>query len=38
MTAKKYIVRLSKDERKFLTKLVRTGNTAAYKRRRAQFC
>lgn len=37
MPAKKYIVRLSKEERKALTKLVKTGKAAAYKRQRAQI-
>ncbi|SER00970.1 Homeodomain-like domain-containing protein, partial [Nitrosomonas sp. Nm51] len=37
MPAKKYIVRLSKEECETLTKLVRTGKVAAYKRQRAQI-
>ncbi len=37
MPAKKYIVCLSKEERKELTKLVKTGKTSAYKRQRAQI-
>ena len=37
MPAKKYIVRLSKEEHKALTKLVKTGKAAAYKRQRAQI-
>lgn len=37
MPAKKYIVRLSKEEHKALTKLVKTGKVAAYKRQRAQI-
>lgn len=37
MPAKKYIVRLSKEEHEVLTKLVKTGKTAAYKRQRAQI-
>lgn len=37
MPAKKYIVRLSKEEHEVLTKLVKTGRTAAYKRQRAQI-
>ncbi len=37
MPAKKYIIRLSKEERKALTKLVKTGKAAAYKRQRAQI-
>jgi transposase len=37
MPAKKYIVRLSTDERQQLKKLVKTGKAAAYKRQRAQI-
>ena len=37
MPAKKYIVRLSSEERTYLNKLVKTGKAAAYKRRRAQI-
>ena len=37
MPAKKYIVRLSEEEHKALTKLVKTGKAAAYKRQRAQI-
>lgn len=37
MPAKKYIVRLSEEERKELTSLVKTGKAAAYKRQRAQI-
>jgi len=37
MPAKKYIVRLSKEEQEVLTKLVKTGKTAAYKRQWAQI-
>lgn len=37
MPAKKYIVRLSEDERCQLTRLVKTGKSAAYKRQRAQI-
>lgn len=37
MPAKKYIVRLSEDERQELSRLVKTGKAAAYKRQRAQI-
>jgi len=37
MPAKKYIVRLSPDERQYLNKLDKTGKVAAYKRVRAQI-
>ena len=37
MPTKKYIVRLSEDEREELTRLVKTGKAAAYKRQRAQI-
>ena len=37
MPSKKYIVRLSEDERREHTRLVKTGKTAAYKRQRAQI-
>ncbi len=37
MPAKKYIVRLSTIERQKLSKLVKTGKAAAYKRQRAQI-
>lgn len=37
MPSKKYIVRLSEDERSELTRLVKTGKAAAYKRQRAQI-
>ena len=37
MPTKKYIVRLSEDERQELTRLVKTGKAAAYKRQRAQI-
>ncbi len=37
MPAKKYIVRLSDEERKELTRCVKTGKVAAYKRQRAQI-
>ncbi len=37
MPAKKYIVRLSAAERQKLSKLVKTGEAAAYKRQRAQI-
>jgi len=37
MPAKKYIVRLSCEERQHLNKLVKTGRAAAYKRQRAQI-
>ena len=37
MPTKKYIVRLSKDERHELTRLVKTGKAAAYKRQRVQI-
>lgn len=37
MPAKKYIVRLSEDERCQLTRLVKTGKSVAYKRQRAQI-
>ena len=37
MSAKKYIVRLSEEERNGLTRLVKTGKAAAYKRQRAQI-
>ena len=37
MSAKKYIVRLNEDERNELTRLVKTGKAAAYKRQRAQI-
>ena len=37
MPAKKYIVCLSEDERIELTRLVKTGKAAAYKRQRAQI-
>jgi len=37
MPAKKYIVSLSEDERKELTRLAKTGKAAAYKRQRAQI-
>ena len=37
MPTKKYIVRLSDDERDALTRLVKTGKAAAYKRQRAQI-
>ena len=37
MPAKKYIVRLCEDERNELTRLVKTGKAAAYKRLRAQI-
>ena len=37
MPPKKYIVRLSGDERNLLTRLVKTGKAASYKRQRAQI-
>ena len=37
MPSKKYIVRLSKNERNELIRLVKTGKAAAYKRQRAQI-
>ena len=37
MPTKKYIVRLSEEERNQLNRLVKTGKTAAYKRQRAQI-
>ena len=37
MATKKYIVRLSEEERDQLNRLVKTGKTAAYKRQRAQI-
>ena len=37
MSAKKYIVRLNEDERNELTRLVKTGKAAAYRRQRAQI-
>jgi len=37
MPAKKYIVRLEREERNQLNKLVKTGKAAAYKRQRAQI-
>lgn len=37
MSAKKYIVQLSRSERQHLTHLVKTGTVAAYKRQRAQI-
>ena len=37
MGAKKYIVRLSEEERGMLTRVVKTGKAAAYKRQRAQI-
>ena len=36
MPAKKYIVRLDREERQYLNRLVKTGKSAAYKRQRAQ--